>query len=172
MARILTDNEIAELLAEPKPVTDKEWGQFVPAPPSGRGKRLRIAGRAGHSFEAWSRSNPKRKGDFSVGLELVEEGKNTLLTRFDGDGTGAHVNHLEPGSPVYSFRACCHIHITTERYQLDPRYRKKPEHYAEPTTLFHDLQTAMIAFAKYCHLSGSDALRQKRMFSEGTDDRA
>lgn len=139
MPRIIQDEEIKTLLAEPKPI------------PSFWRSRLELKRKAneahaesafvfevesGHVFSIRIRAARDNARDFSVILSLLEGGAEYVLIRHNGRHKSAHTNLIEyaAGIPHSRFSNVCHIHQATERYQR----HGKIHGFAEPTTLYSD----------------------------------
>lgn len=142
---VLTDDEIARLLALPKTITN----------PRAREKHQKgsirlnyLASADDASFEIYVRQNLLVQNAFSCGfIYLHPSGEKVTLMRCNG-GYHAHDNPLEG---VNTIGICCHIHIATQRYMEAGR---KPEHYAEPTNLFTDVNGALITLMEKSNISG------------------
>lgn len=161
---VLTDEEIARLLALPKTITN----------PRAREKhqkgsiRLNYSATAdGASFDVYVRQNLLVPDAFSCGLTYLHpSGEKVTLMRCNG-GYHAHGNPLEG---VGTIGICCHIHIATQRYMAAGR---KPEHYAEPTGLFKDVNGALLTLMEKCNISGLSINKanaaQQSLFSNSDD---
>jgi hypothetical protein len=144
---VLSDEEIARLLALPKVICN----------PRAREKRQWKSARInysvlaeGASFEVYVRQNLLVTDAFSCGLIYQHpSGEKVTLMRCNG-GYHRHGNPLES---VDTIGVCCHIHIATQRYMEAGR---KPEHYAEPTSLYSDVSGALITLMNKCNITGLD----------------
>jgi len=165
---VLTDNEIADLLAAPKLVIN----------PRARVKEQRgslqlnyAAQRCGETeFEVFVRQSLHDPQGFSCGLVYTPRlGERITLMRCNG-GNHLHVNSLEG---FESIGKCCHIHIATERYMAAGR---KPDHYAEPTQLYGEVRGALRTLIEKCNIEGfpsgnkMDPLSFLSQFSETNND--
>lgn len=161
---VLTDDEIARLLALPKTITN----------PRAREKhqkgsiRLNYSATAdGASFEIYIRQNLLVPDAFSCGLTYFHHsGEKVTLMRCNG-GYHPHGNPLEG---VDTIGVCCHVHIATQRYMEAGR---RPEHYAEATDLFSDVNGALITLMEKCNISGLSVKKanaaQQSLFSHSDD---
>jgi hypothetical protein len=145
MPPLLTDDEIAVIRAERKPVTPRQRSVLLKPKRHSRHRdkvaKVRVKGEEGRLYELRVRQNPRRPLDFSV----IVSHRRQILFRCNGHHLGIHPNRLEivAGSgtthvPARSF----HVHYLTERYQ---RFGK-PDGYAEPTVEFWSFESA-VAFA-------------------------
>lgn len=123
MARILTDEEIAKLLQEPKQLA-RNWETRLRPLPKSNSKFTRrdceINGKNGHMFRIIIRHNMINPLDFSIILVFRDEdGTEFNLRRYNGKHPSQHTNKLEKakGLPNSSFRNVFHIHMATQRYQ-------------------------------------------------------
>src|SRR4051794_14190284 len=138
----LTDAEIGGLLHERKSMIDAaEFLQALAASPTNDGHRRHSAsaqGDHGNSFRLAVRQSVHDPYDFSVILiYAAPDGENVNLRRHNGP-THAHRNPIENSD----FAGAFHTHMATERYQ---RRGFAAEHYAEPTSEFQDLGSAVHA---------------------------
>ena len=161
---VLSDNEIARLIALPKTITN----------PRAREKQQKKSARInysatadGASFEVYVRQNLLVQDAFSCGLTYLHpSGEKVTLMRCNG-GYHSHGNPLEG---VDTIGVCCHIHIATQRYMEAGR---KPEHYAEPTDLFSDVNGALVTLMEKCNITGLSIntanSAQHNLFSQSDD---
>lgn len=140
MAVIYTDAEIAALIAEPKPVTQRQ-GNFITRKLNRyETATINVLGDAGNDFRVIFRRNRRNPSDFSIVLAVqpVQGGPLFHLRRYDGRHW--HTNHLESTrrnkDRFYDF----HIHTATERYQESD---SPDEGYAEVTDRYHDMDGAI-----------------------------
>jgi hypothetical protein len=133
---LLTDSEISALLTEQKAEA------FANTTPKDGHRRhaLTVEGAAGNRFQLSVRQNVLDPYDFSVILTLIRTDGSLNLLRHNGT-SHAHRNPIEGDR----FQAVCHVHVATERYQ---KRGSDPEHFAEPTTDFSDLATALMAMLR------------------------
>jgi hypothetical protein len=145
MARVLSDKEIADLLAEPKPVTRRFRSVIAPRQRRSNrmdeiGRRLRIVSDRKRRFLVWSKMDQRWPNKFSIGLVwLAAAGERVDLVRLNG-WHPVHVNTIE-GTSIPA--GTCHVHIRTERYARTPR---KEMGYAEACTQFNNFQEAVSYF--------------------------
>lgn len=135
---ILSDEAIRELVAERKAIPDglRPLGRLTE-----RNRHLRreyeITCETGNCFVVKIRRSSLNPFDFSVILGYQLPGLNTIfhLRRYNGK---SHY-HTNPLDENIRFRAF-HIHTATERYQS---LGGKPEHFAEITTRYADIEGAI-----------------------------
>ena len=137
MPVIYSDNEIAQLLAERKPLPSG-WRESARLR-SKRGhseRELDISGADGGEFRLILRLNSLNSLDFSVILAVMDTGSNRLfrLRRHNGK-SHQHTNRIE-GDTFYDF----HIHMATERYQSAGG---REDEYAEVTDKYSDFHGAL-----------------------------
>jgi len=150
MARILTDTEIAALLAEVKRLPGSWQNRLNPKPKAGQAHRrrsLRVKGAEGNEFCVHVRDNPNLLSDFSIILTYFDaDGQEYTLVRFNGKHPSDHTNKWEKRfkKPPIRFRNAFHIHKATERYQIEPDCQI--DGYAEETNLYYSFESALRAF--------------------------
>lgn len=140
----LSDDEIAGLLQEPKPVDANIRSRLQPRPKRGhRERELDLQGREGHAFRVIVRQSLINALDFSVILAFCPEESTQVfrLRRYNGKSHG-HTNRLE-GVTFYDF----HIHTATARYQSSGL---REDAFAEPTTRFASLDGAFQCLLRDC----------------------
>lgn len=148
MPRILTDAEIAALLAEEQPLPKNYERRLRPVPgTSYRGARaaLSIQGVTGNRFTIDVRDNPHILLDFSIILRFMDaDGSEYRLLRYNGKHPSEHTNRWENkrGLPNAKFRNAFHIHRATERYQLEGY---PIDGYAETTNAYYSRESALRA---------------------------
>jgi hypothetical protein len=140
--RLVTDEEIEALLAEPKAMPpDFVW------PPQLRRKARRTYRQASWDlgsdgdvrFVLAARENVEDPLDYSVILcATFPDGVSLNLLRCNGPSHG-HRNRLEG----QAFGPCEHVHWATERYQVVPK--SYAEGFARPTDAFHNAEGAFRA---------------------------
>lgn len=137
MTIVLTDEEIAALLAERKPLPPDYQTRIQTKLKRGHKEReLEIKGDAGNDFRLVVRQSASNPFDFSVILIYCPLGTNqTFRLRRCNGRSHEHTNVLERVT-FYDF----HIHMATERYQ---ELGTKEDSYAEPTDRFSDLGGAV-----------------------------
>lgn len=114
MAVILTDQEIAGLIQETKPLTSDYQAKIQTRPKRGHKEReLDLKGSSGSEFRLVLRQSLFNPIDFSVILIYRPSNSNQLfrLRRYNGK-SHEHTNPIE-GAIFYDF----HIHQATQRYQ-------------------------------------------------------
>ena len=144
MAIVLTDIDIARLLAEPKPLPRDYQSRLQLRPKSGHKERdLDVTGGSGSEFQIILRQSIFNPLDFSVILGYSFPTSSVLfrLRRYNGR-SHEHTNCIEGGA-FYDF----HIHTATERYQ-DAGYAE--EHYAEATNRYADIVGAIQCLIEDC----------------------
>lgn len=167
--RILKDPEIAQLLAEPKPLPHNWQGQFVPKPKTGyqhEERSITVKGEAGNIFRVVLRQNRINVFDFSIILLFEDtDGKEYPLVRYNGRHSSEHTNKWEKkrGDPNCRFGPAFHIHRATERYQdagllIDG--------FAEVTPDYYDFDSALQGFLRECNFRGRPSA-QLRLFEGG-----
>lgn len=140
MAVTYTDDEIARLLAEEKPLPVDWQQQFRLSSKRGHDEReLSVAGGAGSQFRVIFRKNRFHPLDFSVILvvEIPQSNRLFRLRRYNGK-SHEHTNQIE-GDSFYDF----HIHMATERYQLRGGRAPREDAYAEVTDRYGDANGAL-----------------------------
>jgi len=137
MTVLLTDEEIAALLAERKVLPHDYLARIQAKPKRGHKEReLEIEGDAGSGFRLVVRQSLIEPLDFSAILIFCpRETNQTFRLRRHNGRSHEHTNQLE-GDTFYDF----HIHKATERYQ-DSGLRE--DSYAERTDRFTDLGGAI-----------------------------
>ena len=145
MSIILTDQEIQNLLEEPKRLPADYHQKLVPKPKRGHDEcQLDIVGDAGNSFCVLIRRSQLSPLDFSIILRFDPKGSSQTLRlkRYNGK-SHEHANKLEKQGPFYDF----HIHTATERYQ---KAGLREDWYAEVTNRFGDWRTALDCLLAEC----------------------
>ncbi len=138
---MLTDLQIANLLAEPKPEVDpvdfltRLGNKDVTL--GHRRHAVPVTGEHGNRFTLSVRQSVLDPYNFSVILTYTgPDGVSVNLRRHNGP-THPHLNPLEDER----FSGVFHVHMATERYQRIG----DAERFAEPTDAFNDLATAFSA---------------------------
>ncbi len=151
MSRILSDVEIQQLLAEPKPLLPN-WGNKLRFKPkaqeafSQQDYSLQLSN--GHEFSLVLRSNRSYPLDFSVILVFKDiDGAEYILRRHNGAHASRHTNKYEKrlSLPNAELPICFHRHIATERYQ---KAGLEMDGYAEQTNDYSDIRTAQDAMIR------------------------
>ncbi len=148
MGRIISDEEIARLLAEPK-VMPANWASLLRTrmkPNSSHKQRdFDFQNEGGHKFRIILRENTRYAYNFSIILVFVDEdGTEYWLRRCNGK-PHQHTNKVEKRNrqPNHTFRNVFHVHTATERYQ---RLYLEIDGYAEPTIAYNSFATALEYF--------------------------
>jgi hypothetical protein len=142
-----TDEQIAALIAEPKPLPRELAASYPPLRRSKVGghkeAQYEVSGSAGNDFRIIIRQNDVNALDFSAILAYQSKTTHQVfrLRRYNGK-SHEHSNRLEK-SALYAF----HIHQATERYQ---REGEKEDSYAEPTDRYSDLVGAIDCLIADC----------------------
>lgn len=124
MDRVLTDQDITDLLEEEKPLPENWETRLRPRRKQGvqhEERQLEVESTGGKKFRLIARRNRQNTLDFSIILVYEdEEGRDYRLTRYNGKHPSRHTNKYEKrqGLPNESFDPDFHIHLATERYQL------------------------------------------------------
>ena len=151
--KVLTDSEINELIIEKKPLP-LLWIAWL-KPRLSRNCdfkecELDVISDENNKFKIIVKENPNDKRDFSVMLIYKDSMTNRKfrLIRFNGP-SHKHTNTIEKrrGVPDSMYDEKCHIHICTERYQLEGL---KEDHYAEPTERFKNMDEALRCLEADC----------------------
>ena len=140
MALTYTDAEIAQLLAEEKPLPAGWQSRFRLISKRGHDEGvLSVEGVYGNSFRLIIRKSQLNPLDFSVILIVESPLSNRLfrLRRCNGK-SHQHTNQIE-GNTFYDF----HIHFATERYQLLGNRAPREDGYAEVTDRYSDATDAL-----------------------------
>ena len=142
LSRILSDIEIQQLLAEPKPLLPN-WENRLRLTPkaqeafSQRSLPLQLSN--GHEFTLVLRGNRLSPLDFSVILVFKDvDGSDYILRRHNGVHPSTHTNEYEKrlSLPNAELPICFHRHLATERYQ---RAGLKIDGYAEQANDYNDI---------------------------------
>ncbi len=151
MLRILSDAEIQQLLAEPKPLLPN-WENRLQLMPkaqeafSQRALSLQLSN--GHEFSLVLRGNRLSPLDFSVILVFKDiDGNEYVLRRHNGAHASRHTNEYEKrlSLPNAELPICFHRHLATERYQ---KAGLKIDGYAEQANDYKDIRTAQGAMIR------------------------
>jgi len=153
--RILTDQEIDDLISEPKVVSDN-WFSMLQAKDKAhfqhKEKEVDVEGSKGNLFRVIIRQNKLNVMDFSIILTLREKDSNIEynLLRYNGKHPSRHTNKWEKdkGTSEHTFAPVFHIHRATQRYQ-ESGY--KIDGYAEVTTRYSDFHSAINQFLSECN---------------------
>lgn len=159
MGAILSDDDIAHLLAEKKPLPDDYRSKIQVRPKMGHKEReLEVKGVNGSDFRLILRQSVINPLDFSIILVYRPPKSNQLfrLRRYNGK-SHEHTNSIEVET-FYDF----HIHEATERYQ---EIGAREDTYAQPTTRFSDFHEAISCMIKDCAFE-TPFDPQRRLFEE------
>jgi len=141
---VLSDVEIAAMLAESKPEVDPRalLQAFVNRTPKFGHRRhaFDVKGASGTRFQLSLRQSVHDPYDFSVVLSVIRREGTVNLRRHNGS-SHAHLNPIEGDR----FRGVFHVHEATERYQ---QRGNDAEHFARETDEFADLATALTAMLR------------------------
>ena len=144
MAARLTDNEIATLITESKPLPEDYAVRIQAKPKRGHKEReLDLTGTNGGEFRLVLRQSLLNSLDFSIILayQIPKTNQMFRLRRYNGK-SHEHTNALEDQT-FYDF----HIHTATQRYQ---ETGMREDSFAEPTSQFGDFQGAIHCMLKDC----------------------
>lgn len=151
MPRLLPETEIADLLAEQKPLPGN-WRTRLAvkqkADQTFRQRDLELKGQQGHTFKLILRSNVLNPLDFSIVLVFVDDdGTQYRLVRYNGRHPSQHTNKWEKIRQLSNaaFRNRFHIHRATERYQMEGL---EIDGYAEVTESYDSFESALEEFVK------------------------
>ncbi len=140
-----SDNEIAQMIQERKPLPDNYNERVQLRDKRGHKEReLDVVGESGTKYRIILRQNDFNTMDFSVILAVNPANTNHLfrLRRYNGRH-GEHTNQIEKNT-FYDF----HIHQATERYQ---ECGMNEDAYAEPTGRYSDFHAALHCMLKDCN---------------------
>lgn len=144
MPVLLSDNQIAALLAESKPLPPDYRSRIQTKPKRGhRERELDVDGAQGNKFLIILRQSSFNLLDFSTILAWLPPQSSTpfRLCRYNGK-SHEHTNNIE-GNTFYDF----HIHRATERYQQSG---SREDTFAEPTTCCQDFAGALRCLIQDC----------------------
>ena len=140
MAVIYSDNEIAMLIAEPKPLPSN-WRSLLQTKPKwGHDEsEFLVTIAAQNEFRVIIRKSRFNSIDFSaiLGVRLPQSNRIFRLRRYNGK-SHEHTNKLE-GQTFYDF----HIHTATERYQKLGNRDPREDAFAEVTDRYGDATGAL-----------------------------
>lgn len=159
MARTYSDQEIAALVQERKPLPG-DWRKRIRLRPKrGHDERdLALTGDAGSEFRLILRQNKLNPLDFSIILAVRVPQSNQIfrLRRYNGK-SHEHTNHIEDET-IYGF----HIHMATERYQ---EIGTREDAYAELTDRYGDFHGALRCLIAHSNIEVPPD-EQDRLFDE------
>ncbi len=150
---LLSDEDVALILATPKVIADSGWrGKLLPPKTTLLDLRAKLelgelTGPVRGRIHLYSRQNlnPLVTGDWSVGLVFTDYADRTFrVLRCNGPHPSDHRNTIE-GSMIIR---TAHIHRLTERYQSIGR----PDGFAEPTDRYSTITAAVEVLAELIHL--------------------
>ena len=137
MAAVYTDDEIAALISERKPLPADWRARMRRRTRRGHSAAdLWVTGGSGGEFRLIFRQNANNVLDFSVilGVRVPQSDRLFRLLRYNGR-SHEHTNHIE-GDTFYGF----HVHRATERYQAAGA---DEDAYAEPAAQYGDFDGAL-----------------------------
>lgn len=140
----LTDEEIAVLINEPKPLPSNFRARLRTRPKRGHSEQdLDVTGENGGQFRLILRQSLLNTLDFSVilGVRPSDTSQIFRLRRYNGK-SHEHTNALE-AETFYDF----HIHLATERYQ---ELGIREDSYAVPTDRYADFEGALTSMIADC----------------------
>lgn len=154
--RILTDQEITDLISEPK-VVPNNWFTRLETEDKAhyqhKEKEVEVEGSKGNLFRIILRQNNLNELDFSIILALREKDSNAIyrLVRFNGKHPSPHTNKWEKENrqPNHKFVPAFYIHKATQRYQ-ESSY--DIDGYAEVTSSYSDFHSALAQFLLECNI--------------------
>jgi hypothetical protein len=136
-----------------------------------RQRELYLDGAKGNKFRIILRHNILNQFDFSIILFFLDDdGTGYCLLRFNGRHPSQHTNKWEKqkGLTPFSFRNRFHIHLATERYQLEGL---RIDGYAEVTECYDSFASALTAFVGCNGFEASDAGPDEPLFDTGTTEK-
>lgn len=151
MSRVLTEKEIAELLAEAKPLPANWRSRLSVRQKADRSfthREFDVQGSRERKFRIIIRGNSLNPSDFSLILVFRDtDGSDYRLVRFNGRHPSQHTNKWEKTRNLTNstFRNRFHIHMATERYQLDGY---EIDGYAEVTDRYDSQESAIQLFVR------------------------
>ena len=140
MPVIYSDSEIATFVAERKPLPHNWRTQLQLKPKRGHDEsELVVTGAEQSEFHIFVRRSRFNPMDFSVilGVRVPQSNRIFRLRRYNGK-SHQHTNKLE-GQTFYDF----HIHMATERYQMQGNREPREDSYAEVTARYGDVTGAL-----------------------------
>lgn len=164
MPRVLTDQEIEDLIQEPKPLPSNWQTRLRPRPKTRYQydeRQLEIASEAGRQFRVIARRNRQNQLDFSIILLFDDaDGSEYRLIRYNGKHPSRHTNRWEKDRSLANaqFEPDFHIHRATERYQRDGY---EIDGYAEVVSSYGDFGSAMDRFLDGCGFQRDDSPQQR-----------
>ena len=159
MAGMYSDQEVATLIRERKPLSHEWRSRLRLRPKRGHDERdLDLTGDAQSEFRLILRQSKLNPLDFSIILAVRVPKSNQIfrLRRYNGK-SHEHTNHIEDVT-FYDF----HIHTATERYQ---QFGPREDAYAEPTDRFGDFHGALRCLIQDANLEIPPE-QQGRLFKE------
>ena len=134
-----TDDEIATLIAERKPLSRRQLPLRFRDKRVNREASINIQGDSGGQFRIIIRQNLFYSSNFSIILAIQPTRGSGLFHLRRYDGIHEHINHVESTrrnkNEFYDF----HIHTATERYQESA---SPDDGYAEVTERYNDIAGA------------------------------
>ncbi len=151
MSRILSDEEINDLLKEEKLLPENWKSQLQLKPKSSYQHEecsFVVKGEKGDDFKVIMRRNKINTFDFSIILIFKDsDSREYKLIRCNGKHSSEHTNKWEKehGYSEYKFGPAFHIHLATQRYQVSGY---PIDGFAEITNAYHDFNSALNYFLK------------------------
>lgn len=142
---IFTDEQIEALLRAPKRVMNP--GARWKVQRGAEQRNLELESDDAKQFTLYLRQNIRLANNFSCGLLFRHPQGLVTLTRYNGSDHD-HDNPLELDTKLVG---ACHIHVATERYM---RMGRKPEHFAQITDRYNDLEGALRSLVEDCNITG------------------
>ena len=150
MPVVLSDEEIAALIAERKPCLRDQRERIRLRPKHGHKEaELEVQGVEGNRFRVIIRQSHSNALDFSIILAFCPPNTNQLfrLQRYNGK-SHEHTNQIE-GTRFYGF----HMHTATIRYQ---ELGAKEDTYAEASDRYSDIHGAFSCMCQDCGIDFGD----------------
>lgn len=164
MPRILTEQEIEDLVREGKPLPSNWQTRLRPLQKRHyqyEERELPVQSGSGRQFRVIARRNRQNQLDFSIILLLEDDdGTEYRLIRYNGKHASRHTNRWEKdrGHTGWRIGQGFHIHRATERYQRDGYII---DGYAEATNGYTDFGSALDAFLDRCGFQRADPHQQR-----------
>ncbi len=166
--KILSDEYINDLVAERKIAKGLSLAKLSPKDKPNsthKASSIDMDGENGNLFRVNIRQSKENVLDFSIILILRDKETNQefKIARYNGRHASQHTNKLEKaqGEPNYRFGPCFHKHKATQRYQ---EAGFKIEGYAEETSEYNDLYSALDVFIHDFNIVNGDEQKQPDLF--------
>jgi len=145
MSTKYSDSGIQSLVKEAKELTNDFHKRIKPKNRTGhKESQLEIIGKNGNQFRLIIRLSNTDPLNFSIILALIPQDIRQLFRLRRLNGKHQHTNIIEKNT-FYDF----HIHQAIERYQ---ELESKEDWYAEPTTIYTDINSAYGCVFNECNL--------------------